>query len=98
MPTNPADKMMLGSSLTTCKVTWMMKYFPMLEFMNELEDVKKRTDETIDAPIDCICQLAHCPLIGDGSDAAVESEVQHRLICAIPDGDIELQKELLKVS
>ena len=24
----------------------------------ELEDVKKRTDETIDALIDCICQLA----------------------------------------
>ena len=71
----------------------------------ELEDVKKRTDETIDALIDCICQLAHYALIGDGSDAAVEGidaavefKVQCRLIHAIPDGDIKLQKELLKVS
>ena len=57
-----------------------------------------RTDEAIDAPVDDICQLAHCALIGDESDAAVEFEVQHRLIHAIPDGDIEQQKELLKVS
>ena len=56
-----------------------------------------RTDETIEAPMDCICQLAHHALIGDGSDAAVEFQVQHRLIGAIPDGDIELWKELLKV-
>ena len=47
--------------------------------------------------VDCLHQLACCELIGDGSDAAVEFEVQHRLICAIPDGDIELQKKLLKV-
>ena len=64
----------------------------------ELEDVKKRTDEIIDALIDCICQLAHGALIGDGSDAAIEFEVHCRLIHAIPDGDIELWKELLKVS
>ena len=36
--------------------------------------------------------------LGDGSDAAVKFEVQHRLIHAIPEGDIELWKELLKVS
>ena len=41
----------------------------------ELGDVKKRTDETIDALIDCICQLALCVLISNGSDAAVEFEV-----------------------
>ena len=64
----------------------------------ELEDVKKRADETIDTIIDCICQLAYCALIGDASDAAVQFEVQHRLIHAIPDSGIELQKELLKVS
>ena len=64
----------------------------------ELEDVKKRTDETIDALIDCIHQLACHALIGHGSDAAVEFEVQHRLIGAISDGDIKLCKELLKVS
>ena len=43
-------------------------------------------------------QLANHALIGDGSDAAVEFEAQHRLSHAIPDSDIELQKELLKVS
>ena len=64
----------------------------------ELEDVKKRIDETIDALIDHICQLACHALIGDGSNAAVVFEVHHRLICAITDGDIELWKELLKVS
>ena len=63
----------------------------------ELEDIKKRIDETIDALVDCICQLPCCSLIGDGSDATVEFKVQHRLIHAIPDGDIELWKELLKV-
>ena len=63
----------------------------------ELEDIKKRTGKTIDALIDHMCQLAHHALIGDGSDAAVEFETQHRLICAIPNGDVELQKELLKV-
>ena len=45
-----------------------------------------------------MCQLAHHALIGDGSNAAVKFEVQCRLIHAIQDGDIELQKELLKVS
>ena len=64
----------------------------------ELEDVKKRADKTIDALIDHICQFACCALIGDESDAAVRFEVQHRLIHAIPDGDIEVWKELLKVS
>ena len=33
MPTDPVDKMMLGSSLTTWIVSWMMRYPPMLEFM-----------------------------------------------------------------
>ena len=36
--------------------------------------------------------------IGDGSDATIEFEVQCRLIQAIPDANIELQKELLKVN
>ena len=43
-------------------------------------------------------KCAYCALIGDGSDAAVMFEVHHRLIHAILDGDIELWKELLKVS
>ena len=43
-------------------------------------------------------QLACHALIGDGSDGAFELEVQHKLIHAIPDDDIELWKELLKVS
>ena len=52
----------------------------------------------IDVLIDYICQLVHHALIGDGSDAAVEFEVQCRLIHAILNGGIELWKELLKVS
>ena len=75
----------------------MMRYLPMLESY-ELEDVKKRTDETINVLIDHICQLAHCALMGDGSYAAVEFQVKCRLVHAIPDDDVELQKELLKVS
>ena len=63
----------------------------------DLEDVKKRTDETIDALADSIYQLACHALMGVGSNAAVEFKVQCRLIHAIPDGDIELQKELLKI-
>ena len=85
-------KMMLGSSLTTWKVPWMMRYLPVLE------DVKKRTAETTDGLFDCICQLVCCALLGDGSDVAVEFEAQHRLICAILDSDTELWKEILKVS
>ena len=66
-------KMMLGRSSTAWKVPWMMRYLPVLE--SELEGVKKRTDETVNALIDYICQLACHALIGDGSDAAVEFEV-----------------------
>ena len=36
--------------------------------------------------------------IGNGSDAAIEFEVQCRLIRAIPDANIKLCKQLLKVS
>ena len=59
--------------------------------------MRKKKDETVDTLFGHICQLTHCALIGDGSDAAVEFKVQHRLIPVIPDGDIELQKEHLKV-
>ena len=34
----------------------------------------------------------------NGSDATIEFEIQFRLIQVIPDADIELQKELLKVN
>ena len=97
MPTDPADKNDAGKFLDYLESTLDDEISPCVR-VYELEDVKKRTDETIDALIDHICQLAHHALIGDGSDAAVEFEVQCRLIHAIPDGDIELQKELLKVS
>ena len=36
--------------------------------------------------------------MGNGSDAAIEFEVQCRLIWEIPDADITLCKQLLKVS
>ena len=48
--------------------------------------------------MDRICQLTHRAQIGDGSDAAIEFEVKCRLIQAIPDTDIKLHKQLLKVS
>ena len=96
MPTDPADKNYAGKFLNYLESSLDDDLYPCVR-VYELKDVKTRTDETIDALIDCICQLAHHALIGDGSDAAVEFEVQPRLICAIPDGDIELWKELLKV-
>ena len=40
----------------------------------------------------------HCAQIGNGSNVAIEFEVQCRLIQAIPDANIELQKQLLKVN
>ena len=46
----------------------------------ELEDVKKRPDESVNELIDRIHQLAHHAQIGNGSDAAIEFEVQCRLI------------------
>ena len=64
----------------------------------ELEDITKRSDESIDELVDGIYQLAHRAQISDGSDATIEFEVQCRLIWAIPDANIELHKQLLKVS
>ena len=64
----------------------------------ELEDIKKRSDESINELIDSICQLTHHAQIGNGSDAAMDFEVQCRFIWAIPDVDIKLWKELLKVN
>ena len=64
----------------------------------ELEEVKKRPDKSVNELIDRIWQLAHHAQIGNGSDAAIELEVQCRLIQAIPDTNIKLQKELLKVN
>ena len=62
----------------------------------ELEDITKRSDESIYELVNWICQLAWRAQICDGSDAAIEFEVQCRLIRAIPDADIEVHKQLLK--
>ena len=67
-------------------------------YVYELEDITKRSDESIDELVDQICQLACRAQIGDGSDAVIEFEVQCRLIQAIPDTNIKLCKQLLKVS
>ena len=64
----------------------------------ELEDVKKRSDESVDELVDRIHQLTCCAQIGNGSNATIEFDIQCRLIQAIPDADIELWKELLKVN
>ena len=97
MLTDPADKSDAGKFLYYLEIILDDEISPHVR-VYELEEFKKRTDETIDALIDHIHQLAHFTLIGDGSDAAVEFEAQCRLIHAIPDGEIELWKELLKVS
>ena len=97
MSTDPADKNYAGKFLDYLKNTLDDEISPCVR-VYELEDVKKRTDETIDALIDCIQQFAHHVLMGDGSDTAAEFEVQCRLIHAIPGGEIELWKEHLKVS
>ena len=64
----------------------------------KLEDITKRSDKSIDELANWICQLACRVQIGNGSDAAIEFEVQHRLIWVIPDANIKLHKQLLKVS
>ena len=64
----------------------------------ELEDITKRSDESIDELVDQTCQLAHRVQISNGSDAVIEFEVQCRLIWVTPDADIKLHKQLLKVS
>ena len=64
----------------------------------ELEDITKGSDKSIDELVNQICQLAQRAQIGNGSDAAIEFKVQFRLIKAIPDANIELHKQLLKVS
>ena len=64
----------------------------------KLEDITKRSDKSIDELVDQISQLTHRAQISNGSDAAIEFKVQCRLIQTIPDADIELCKQLLKVS
>ena len=64
----------------------------------ELEDITKRSDESINELVGQICQLTCRAQIGNGSDAAIEFKVQWRLIWGIPDADIELCKQLPKVS
>ena len=64
----------------------------------ELEDITKRSDESINELVDQICHLTNRAQISNGSDAVIEFKVQHRLIWAIPDTDIVLCKQLLKVS
>ena len=64
----------------------------------ELEDVKKGSDKSVGELIDRICQLNCHAQIGNDSNATTEFKVQCRLIWAIPDADIKLKKELLKVN
>ena len=65
--------------------------------MYELEDIKKKSGESANELVDRIRQMARLAEIGNGSNEAIEFEVQHRLIRAIPDEDIDLRKEMLKV-
>ena len=58
MPTNPADKDDAGKFLDYLESTLDDEISPCIR-VYELEDVKKRRDETIDALIDHVCQCAH---------------------------------------
>ena len=53
MPTGPTDKNVVGKFLNYLESTLGDDISPHVR-VYELEDVKKRTDETIDALIDCI--------------------------------------------
>ena len=64
----------------------------------KLEDITKRSDESINELVDQIRQLTHRVQISNGSDAAIEFKVQYRLIWVIPDPNNEPCKKLLKVS
>ena len=96
MSNDPPDKNDAGKFLDYLESTLDDEISPCVR-VYELEDIKKRTDETIDALIYHIWQLASHALIGDGRYADVEFKVQCRLIHAIPDSEIELWKEHLKV-
>ena len=56
MPMDPADKNDAGKFLDYLESTLDDEISPCVR-VYELEDVKKRTDETIDALIENICQL-----------------------------------------
>ena len=96
MFTDPADKSNPRKFLVYLETTLDDEISPCIR-VYELEDMKRMTDETIDAIVNCIKQLAHHAIIGNVSDAAFVFEVQCRMIHAIPDGEIELWKEHLKV-
>ena len=57
IPTEPTDKNDAGKFLNYLEGTLDDEISPCIRVF-ELEDVKKRTDETTDALIHCICQLA----------------------------------------
>ena len=97
VPSDEAHKWDLEKFLDYLESTLDEEISPWVQ-VYELEDIKKRSDESVNELIDRICQLAHHAQIGNDSNAAIEFEVQCRLIGAIPDADIKLWKELLNVN
>ena len=61
MPTDPA-KNDAGQFLDNLESTLDNQISPCMTVC-EVEDIKKRTDETIDALVDDICQLTHCAVM-----------------------------------
>ena len=59
--------------------------------MYDLEAIQKKKDETAKELVAHIHQMAARAHIGDGSNAAIEFEVQCRFIRAITDDEIELR-------
>ena len=77
--TDEADKCDPEKFLSYLKSTLDDEISPQVH-VYKLEDIKKRSDRSINELIDRICQLTHHAQIGDGSNAAIEFEVQCRLI------------------
>ena len=88
VPTDEGHKQDLQKFLNYLESTFDDEISPRVQ-VYELEDIKKRSDESIDELIDRICQLTCHVQIGDGSNATIEFEVQCMLIPAIPDADIQ---------
>ena len=84
------------NSLTILKAPWMMRSPPEFEYMSLRISRRGLMNPLMNS--ERIHQLTHHAQIGDGSNAAIEFEVQCRLIWVIPDANIKLHKELLKVS
>ena len=79
VPNNKADKHDLEKFLNYLEST-LDDEISLQVHVYGIGDIKKRSDESINEHVDRICPIACHAQIGDSSDAAIEFEVQCRLI------------------